>query len=69
MIGGKIQEEKMANNEIEISNEQALMGTQLQIGKQVMMALLELHSDSNKDGIILPIKLNDIDFNVTIERD
>lgn len=59
----------MANNEIEISNEQALMGTQLQIGKQVMMALLELHSDSNKDGIILPIKLNDIDFNVTIERD
>ncbi|MGT2951561.1 hypothetical protein BU202_08675 [Streptococcus cuniculi] len=59
----------MATNEIEISNEQALMGTQLQIGKQVMMALLELHSDSNKSGIILPIKLNDIDFNVTIERD
>ncbi|CQR23789.1 MULTISPECIES: hypothetical protein [Streptococcus] len=59
----------MATNEIEISNEQALMGTQLQIGKQVMMALLELHSDSNKGGIILPIKLNDIDFNVTIERD
>ena len=59
----------MATNEIEISNEQALMGTQLQIGKQVMMASLELHSDSNKGGIILPIKLNDIDFNVTIERD
>ncbi|MFX3839177.1 hypothetical protein ACJBS6_11110 [Streptococcus suis] len=59
----------MATNEIEISNEQALMETQLQIGKQVMMALLELHSDSKKGGIILPIKLNDIDFNVTIERD
>ncbi|WP_164683497.1 hypothetical protein [Streptococcus hyointestinalis] len=59
----------MATNEIEISNEQALMETQLQIGKQVMMALLELHSDSNKGGIILPIKLNDIDFNVTIEKE
>lgn len=59
----------MATNEIEISNEQALMGTQLQIGKQVMMALLELHSDSKKGEIILPIKLNDIDFNVKIERD
>lgn len=59
----------MATNEIKISNEQALTGTQLQIGKQVMMALLELHSDSNKGGIILHIKLNDIDFNVTIERD
>ncbi|HEL0787330.1 TPA: hypothetical protein TU161_001147 [Streptococcus equi subsp. zooepidemicus] len=59
----------MATNEIKISNEQALTGTQLQIGKQVMMALLELHIDSNKGGVILPIKLNDIDFNVTIERD
>lgn len=59
----------MATNEIKISNEQALTGTQLQIGKQVMMALLELHSDSNKVGVILPIKLNGIDFNVTIERD
>ncbi|MFM0591027.1 hypothetical protein [Streptococcus suis] len=54
---------------LKISNEQALMGTQLQIGKQVMMVLLELHSDSKKGGIILPIKLNDIDFNVKIERD
>ncbi|WP_369350581.1 hypothetical protein AB6M97_08880 [Streptococcus hillyeri] len=59
----------MANKRIEIGNDEALIGAQLQIGKQVMKELFELHTDKNRNGVILPIELNGTKFNVTIEKE
>ena len=59
----------MTNKRIEIGNDEALIGAQLQIGKQIMKELFELHTDKNKNGVILPIELNGMKFNVTIEKE
>lgn len=54
---------------IEIENTETLVEAQLQIGKKVISALVELSDNENKSGVIIPISLNGMDFNVTIEKE
>ncbi|WP_369350424.1 hypothetical protein AB6M97_06265 [Streptococcus hillyeri] len=58
----------MKSEEIEINNRAALVGTQLQIGKQIMEELFDLLTDDSKDGVIIPIQLNGMNFNITVEK-
>ncbi|MGT2911760.1 hypothetical protein ACVR1I_08640 [Streptococcus cameli] len=58
----------MKTKEIEINNQEAMVGTQLQIGKEIIVALLDLFSDKQKNGVIIPIELNGMDFNITIQK-
>ncbi|CQR26172.1 hypothetical protein BN1356_02531 [Streptococcus varani] len=60
---------ELNSQKIEISNHEALIGTQLQIGKQVMKVLFELFTDESKKGAVLPIQLNGMNFNITVEKE
>lgn len=46
-----------------------LLETQLLLGKQVLEILLDLVSDENKEGAVLPLDLNGQKFTITIEKD
>jgi len=46
-----------------------ILETQLLIGKQVLEILLDLVSDENKEGAVLPLDRNGRGFTITIERD
>lgn len=46
-----------------------ILETQLLIGKQVLEMLLDLVSDKNKEGAVLPLDLNGRKFTITVEKD
>lgn len=46
-----------------------LLETQLLIGKQVLEILLDLASDKNKEGVVLPLDMNSQKFTITVEKD
>ncbi|WP_160109931.1 MULTISPECIES: hypothetical protein [unclassified Streptococcus] len=45
-----------------------MTGTQLLIGKQVLTALFDIITDDNKQGVVLPISINEHNFSLAIER-
>ncbi|HFI0342918.1 TPA: hypothetical protein ACGOY6_001314 [Streptococcus suis] len=58
----------MGNKTFEVANEESLLGTQLQIGKEILVSLLELHGNENINGVVIPTSVNGMDFNITIEK-
>lgn len=46
-----------------------LLETQLLLGKQVLEILLDLVSDKNKEGVVLPLDMNGRKFTITVEKD
>ncbi len=46
-----------------------ILETQLIIGKQVLEILLDLASDKNKEGAVLPLDMNGRKFTITVEQD
>lgn len=46
-----------------------ILETQLLIGKGVLEILLDLASDKNKEGAVLPLDMNDMKFTITVEKD
>lgn len=42
--------------------------TQLLIGKQVLEILLDLVSDEQKEGAVLPLDMNGRGFTITVEK-
>lgn len=46
-----------------------ILETQLLLGKQVLEILLDLASDKNKEGAVLPLDMNGRKFTITIEKD
>lgn len=46
-----------------------ILETQLLIGKQVLEILLDLASDKNKEGAVLPLDMNGSKFTITVEKD
>lgn len=46
-----------------------ILETQLLIGKGVLEILLDLVSDKNKEGAVLPLDLNGRKFTITVEKD
>ena len=46
-----------------------VLETQLLLGKQVLEILLDLVSDKNKEGAVLPLEMNGIKFTITVEKD
>jgi hypothetical protein len=46
-----------------------ILETQLLLGKQVLEILLDLTSDNNKEGAVLPLDLNGRKFTITVEKD
>lgn len=51
------------------STDSNVLETQLIIGKQVLEILLDLASDKNKEGAVLPLDLNGRKFTITVEKD
>ena len=58
----------MEKKYVELNSEESLTGTQLLIGKQVLTALFDIITDDNKQGVVLPISINEHNFNLAIER-
>ena len=46
-----------------------VLETQLLLGKQVLEILLDLASDKNKEGAVLPLDMNGRSFTITVEKD
>lgn len=46
-----------------------ILETQLLIGKQVLEMLLDLASDENKEGAVVPLDMNGRKFTITVEKD
>lgn len=46
-----------------------VLETQLIISKQVLELLLDLASDKNKEGAVLPLDMNGSKFTITVEKD
>lgn len=46
-----------------------VLETQLLLGKQVLEIILDLVSDRNKEGAVLPLDLNGRKFTITVEKD
>ena len=46
-----------------------VLETQLLLGEQVLEILLDLVSDQNKEGAVLPLDLNGRKFTITVEKD
>lgn len=46
-----------------------VLETQLILGKQVLEILLDLASDKNKEGAVLPLDMNGRKFTITVEKD
>lgn len=46
-----------------------ILETQLLIGKQVLEMLLDLVSDENKEGAVVPLDMNGRKFTLTIAKD
>lgn len=45
------------------------METQLLLGKQILEILLDLASDKNREGAVLPLDMNGRKFTITVEKD
>ena len=58
----------MEKKYVELNSEESLTGTQLLIGKQVLIALFDIITDDNKQGVVLPISINEHNFSLAIER-
>lgn len=58
----------MEKKYVELNSEESLTGTQLLIGKQVLTALFDIITDDNKQGVVLPISINEHNFSLAIER-
>ena len=52
-----------------MKNEQNILETQLILGKQVLEIVLDLLKDDFKTGIVLPFKINDYEFTITVEKE
>jgi hypothetical protein len=46
-----------------------ILETQLLIGKEVLEIILDLVSDKNKEGTVLPLDMNGKKFTITVEKD
>jgi hypothetical protein len=46
-----------------------VLAAQLAIGKQVLDMLLDLASDENKEGAVVPLDMNGRKFTLTIAKD
>lgn len=46
-----------------------ILETQLLIGKKVLEMLLDLVSDENKEGAVVPLDMNGRKFTLTVEKD
>ena len=46
-----------------------ILETQLLIGKGVLEIILDLVSDKNKEGTVLPLDMNGKKFTITVEKD
>lgn len=57
----------MEKKYVELNSKESLTGTQLLIGKQVLTALFDIITD-NKQGVVLPISINEHNFSLAIER-
>lgn len=58
----------MEKKYVELNSEESLTSTQLLIGKQVLTALFDIITDDNKQGVVLPISINEHNFSLAIER-
>lgn len=58
----------MEKKYVELNSEESLTGTQLLIGEQVLTALFDIITDDNKQGVVLPIFINEHNFSLAIER-
>lgn len=58
----------MEKKYVELNSKESLTVTQLLIGKQVLTALFDIITDDNKQGVVLPISINEHNFSLTIER-
>lgn len=58
----------MEKKYVELNSEESLIDTQLLIGKQVLTALFYIITDDNKQGVVLPISINEHNFSLAIER-
>ena len=58
----------MEKKYVELNSKESLTGTQLLIGKQVLTALFDIITDDNKQGVVLPISINEHNFSLAIER-
>lgn len=50
-------------------NEQNILETQLILGKQVLEIILDLLKDETIIGSVLPLKINDYKFKITVEKE
>ena len=46
-----------------------ILETQLLLGKQILEILLDLASDKNREGAVLPLDMNGRKFTITVEKD
>lgn len=46
-----------------------ILETQLLIGKHILEILLDLASDENKEGAVVPLDMNGRQFTITVEKD
>ena len=48
---------------------QNILETQLILGKQVLEIVFDLLKNDSKTGVVLPLKINDYKFKITIEKE
>lgn len=50
-------------------DEQNILETQLILGKQVLEIIFDLLRDETKIGSVLPLNINDYEFEITVEKE
>lgn len=52
-----------------MADEQNIVDTQLILGKQVLEIVFDLMKDETIIGSVLPLKINDYKFKITVEKE
>ena len=52
-----------------MDNEQNILETQLILGKQFLEIIFDLLKNDSKTGVVLPLKINDHGFTITVEKE